>query len=143
MNNFQKQQAAKILASYNIDNQENIEKATYKDTHENRRLGRVGQEYGGGKEPNTPKTTLTNLEWGSTTEQRNRNTKMYESLKSVAEKERFLKDLKNISDNNLPEIGSFVVDKEDGKRKKVYGVSGSLIFIGKDREPVTKDEIEY
>nr|WP_276898499.1 hypothetical protein [Pedobacter kyonggii] len=39
-------------------------------------------------------------------------------------------------------IGDFVIDKYDGKRKKIFGKSGSLFFIGADREPVRENEIK-
>jgi len=38
-------------------------------------------------------------------------------------------------------VGDFVIDKHDKKKKKVMGISGSLYFIGADREPVRINEI--
>lgn len=40
------------------------------------------------------KTTMTNLEWGKTTNERNENLDKYDSLKTTEEKEDFLKKLK-------------------------------------------------
>lgn len=47
---------------------------------------------------------------------------------------------KNLS--GVPKIGQFVIDRYDGKRKKIMGKSGELFFIGKEREPVREHEFE-
>ena len=39
-------------------------------------------------------------------------------------------------------VGDFIIDKHDGKRKKIMSKSGSLYFIGRDREPVRSSEIK-
>lgn len=44
--------------------------------------------------------------------------------------------------NPSVKAGDFVIDKFDGRRKKVHSVQGELIFIGKDHEPVRMHEIE-
>ena len=107
---------------------EDIQKARggrYTNTPTNRKLGRVGQKYGGEKkeEESKPegKITMNNLDWGKTTFERNSNLDKYESLKTEEEKENFKKKLKGIS-NSTDNKGKSENKESDKIKSSVYEI---------------------
>lgn len=91
-----KEQENLIKSSYLTPIEDEIRKSRagiYENTPENQKLGRVGQKYGAEKKGND-RETMTNLEWGNTTEERNKNLDKYDSLKTDEEKQKFLKEIK-------------------------------------------------
>lgn len=44
--------------------------------------------------------------------------------------------------SGIPKVGQLVIDKYDGKKKRIVGKRGDLFFIGKEHEPVREHEFE-
>lgn len=89
--------------------------ANWTDQYEDKKTDKVDKK--------EEKITMNNLDWGKTTQERNDNLDKYHSLKSDEEKQKFLKKLKQRSENkNKSESSDLEKAETDKKKKKVAKV---------------------
>ena len=48
-----------------------------------------------------------------------------------------------MSNSVNPEVGKFVYDFDAGKKVEITAIEGNLYFVGKDRDPLFRDEFIF